>query len=105
MPSWWWWPITICASSKKVSTPIKSPRCSTERQGRSCASRAAGWLRVFVGLHLAEQLLALQIGAFGGVEIAQEGHDIAARHRFAPADLAADLDRKSTRLNSSHIPL
>ena len=37
------------------------------------ASWRRGGLGVFVGLGLAEQLLAFEVGALGGVEIAQEG--------------------------------
>src|SRR5713226_1375971 len=48
-------------------------------------------LRVFVGARLAVELRALEEAALGGIELAQERHDVGRRHRRGPADLAADL--------------
>src|SRR5262245_3171026 len=75
-----------CASPRKASTPSRSPPCSISTLTSGPPSRGL----VFVGTRTAKQLLALQVGALRGIEIAQEQYRVGVGYGLPPVDLAAD---------------
>src|SRR5262245_31028306 len=70
--------------------PEKARRKKARNSKKATASLLGVGIRVFVGAGLAKQLLTLEEGSLGRIELTQKRQHVSRRHRRRPADLVAN---------------